>query len=182
MNTSALKCLSGSISKFRIVHKNCISITQLPVDFVNTRGFVTKLCSTSRSYHTCLKLHQNYSAIPEDISTVKEISADTGYKNIVKLEPRMQMIYTCKKCSTRSIAEFEKSSYERGVVIVTCPGCKNNHLVADHLGYFDHIPNRKIEDEGGAKRVTQQELSEEDLKRLQDHIDRKKEKDQQKDN
>ena len=28
-------------------------------------------------------------------------------------------------------------AYTTGVVLVRCPGCRNLHLVADHLGYFD---------------------------------------------
>lgn len=28
-------------------------------------------------------------------------------------------------------------AFEQGVVLVRCPGCDNNHLIADRLGYFD---------------------------------------------
>jgi len=31
---------------------------------------------------------------------------------------------------------MSRQSYERGVVLVRCPGCQNLHLVADRLGWF----------------------------------------------
>lgn len=46
------------------------------------------------------------------------------------------MVFTCAKCDTRAAKAFSKASYERGVVIVECPGCQSKHLIADHLGYF----------------------------------------------
>ncbi|KAK7041702.1 hypothetical protein VNI00_008991 [Paramarasmius palmivorus] len=54
------------------------------------------------------------------------------------MEPKLQMTFTCTvtDCGTRSTHEFTKRSYERGIVIVQCPGCKNRHLIADHLGWF----------------------------------------------
>ncbi|EDR05843.1 uncharacterized protein LACBIDRAFT_163696, partial [Laccaria bicolor S238N-H82] len=55
-----------------------------------------------------------------------------------KLEPRLSMTFTCtvEGCGERSTHQFTKRSYERGIVLVECPGCKNRHLIADHLGWF----------------------------------------------
>ncbi|GAB5357809.1 hypothetical protein AAMO2058_000406400 [Amorphochlora amoebiformis] len=50
---------------------------------------------------------------------------------------RMLIAFTCTVCDTRSARSFSKKSYEEGVVIITCPGCKSNHLIADRLGWFD---------------------------------------------
>jgi len=44
---------------------------------------------------------------------------------------------TCTKCETRSSHKFTTHSYEKGVVLIRCPGCRNLHLIADNLGWFD---------------------------------------------
>lgn len=46
------------------------------------------------------------------------------------------MLFTCGQCNMRAAKAFSKDSYERGVVIVECPGCSSKHLIADHLGWF----------------------------------------------
>ncbi|KAI0358253.1 zf-DNL-domain-containing protein [Trametes cingulata] len=53
-------------------------------------------------------------------------------------EQRLSLTFTCtvEACHTRSTHQFTRRSYERGIVIVQCPGCKNRHLIADHLGWF----------------------------------------------
>lgn len=55
-----------------------------------------------------------------------------------KLEPKLSLTFTCtvKGCDHRSTHEFSKRAYEKGIVLVECPNCKNRHLIADHLGWF----------------------------------------------
>ncbi|KAJ9106712.1 hypothetical protein QFC19_003024 [Naganishia cerealis] len=56
----------------------------------------------------------------------------------VAIEPRLSMTMTCTAgdCGHRSTHEFTKRSYQRGIVIIQCPECKNRHLIADHLDWF----------------------------------------------
>lgn len=50
--------------------------------------------------------------------------------------PEYQLSFTCKKCSDRSTHKISKQGYHHGTVLVQCPGCKNRHLISDHLKIF----------------------------------------------
>lgn len=69
--------------------------------------------------------------------------------------------FTCTVCDTRSAKKISKNSYHNGIVIVTCPGCKNKHLMADHLGVFEDkgwdIEKFLSENGGGVKRVSDED-------------------------
>lgn len=57
---------------------------------------------------------------------------------------RMQITYTCNVCDLRSTKHFYKKSYQKGIVLIRCDGCKNLHLVADNLGWLG--PDKNIEE------------------------------------
>ncbi|KAH9967413.1 DNL zinc finger-domain-containing protein [Russula dissimulans] len=52
--------------------------------------------------------------------------------------PRLSLTFTCTAgtCTTRSTHQFTKRAYEKGIVLIECPGCKTRHLIADNLGWF----------------------------------------------
>ncbi|XP_063992913.1 DNL-type zinc finger protein-like [Diachasmimorpha longicaudata] len=60
-----------------------------------------------------------------------------------KVEGKMRIMFTCKKCGTRNSKIMTKLAYQKGVVIIRCDGCKNNHLIADNLGWFGSIATKR---------------------------------------
>lgn len=51
-------------------------------------------------------------------------------------EPGYHLVFTCKPCGVRSEHQISKQGYHNGTVLITCPGCKNRHVISDHLKIF----------------------------------------------
>ena len=52
------------------------------------------------------------------------------------LRPAYQLTFTCKPCGARSSHRVTKQGYHKGTVLITCPDCKNRHVITDHLKVF----------------------------------------------
>ncbi|TIC36951.1 zf-DNL-domain-containing protein [Wallemia mellicola] len=98
------------------------------------RRFAAVVCSyrptpTRIQLPSFTRLHSSNHNIPTDGTSTP----------IGKVDPRLRISFTCTvtDCGERSTHEFSKNSYTKGIVIVQCPGCKNRHLIADNLGWFN---------------------------------------------
>ncbi|KAH8814930.1 DNL zinc finger family protein [Xylogone sp. PMI_703] len=51
-------------------------------------------------------------------------------------KPSYDITFTCDPCGTRSSHRISKQGYHYGSILVTCPECKNRHVISDHLNIF----------------------------------------------
>lgn len=73
----------------------------------------------------------------------QEKSEETSNKKVLgKVEGKLKIMFTCGVCNYRNGKIISKLAYERGVIIIRCDGCKNNHLIADNLGWFADLQHR----------------------------------------
>jgi protein import protein ZIM17 len=68
--------------------------------------------------------------------SLADVAIEPGKIELKDNPKDMYVMFTCTVCDTRSIKGFSRQSYEEGVVLARCPGCKNLHLIADNLRYF----------------------------------------------
>ncbi|KAL7787512.1 DNL zinc finger domain-containing protein [Trichoderma ceciliae] len=52
-----------------------------------------------------------------------------------------QLSFTCVPCGHRSHHNVSKQGYHHGSTLITCPSCRNRHVISDHLNIFG---DRKI--------------------------------------
>ncbi|KAI5280217.1 hypothetical protein KEM52_004182, partial [Ascosphaera acerosa] len=51
-------------------------------------------------------------------------------------EPAYLLTFTCKPCGQRSSHRVSHHGYHRGTVLIECAGCRNRHVISDHLRIF----------------------------------------------
>ncbi|KAM0281020.1 hypothetical protein ACHAQH_003749 [Verticillium albo-atrum] len=66
-------------------------------------------------------------------------------KSRVESQPHYRLSFTCTPCNAQSTHNISKQGYHHGSVLVTCPGCRNRHVISDHLQIFGER-NITIED------------------------------------
>ncbi|KAK0731038.1 DNL zinc finger-domain-containing protein [Lasiosphaeris hirsuta] len=80
--------------------------------------------------------------IPSDSTpapSVPTVSSDPWPSEPVRKAPHYELTFTCNPCGERSRHKVSKQGYHHGSVLVTCPGCRNKHVISDHLRIFgDH--------------------------------------------
>ncbi|XP_003401388.1 uncharacterized protein LOC100651857 [Bombus terrestris] len=87
---------------------------------------------------TFIRMNTNLSELSE------ENKEEDSNKHILgKVVGKLKVMFTCKKCNYRNGKVISKLAYEKGVVIIRCDGCKNNHLIADNLGWFEELKNKR---------------------------------------
>lgn len=75
------------------------------------------------------RLHSFLTAGGEKATAQEAAESEDRWANT----PAYEMTFTCKQCNTRSSHKISKQGYHHGTVLINCPGCKNRHLISDHL-------------------------------------------------
>jgi protein import protein ZIM17 len=57
-----------------------------------------------------------------------------------------QLSFTCVPCGHRSHHNISKQGYHTGSTLISCPECRNRHVISDHLGIFGDKKGVTIED------------------------------------
>ncbi|TRX90062.1 hypothetical protein FHL15_008981 [Xylaria flabelliformis] len=68
-------------------------------------------------------------------------SSPDAAKSRKQTEPHYRLVFTCVPCGGRSSHQVSKQGYHHGSVLITCPSCRNRHIISDHLNIFG---DRKI--------------------------------------
>ena len=48
-------------------------------------------------------------------------------------KPTYELTFTCKPCGHRSSHTITQQAYHFGTILIRCPGCKDRHVISDHL-------------------------------------------------
>ncbi|KAK1967846.1 DNL zinc finger protein [Colletotrichum sublineola] len=112
---------------------------------LNRSSPILQALQAQRQQHQQLPLQPTIAArfahtIPKPKATLEAEDKSPAQMRL-EASPHYQLDFTCVPCDTRSRHKVSKQGYHHGSVLITCPSCRNRHVISDHLGIFG---NRKV--------------------------------------
>ncbi|KAK1244898.1 hypothetical protein MKX08_004527 [Trichoderma sp. CBMAI-0020] len=101
-------------------------------------GITTSPCQHRRLAHTIPRPPQKK---PQSEPATKDAPSSESDRPEFKGPAFYQLSFTCVPCGHRSHHNVSKQGYHRGSTLITCPSCRNRHVISDHLNIFG---DRKI--------------------------------------
>lgn len=86
----------------------------------------------SRAFSQAARLHEAPITCPQDPN-----ASSAQPEREPPEVPSYRITFTCKPCFGRSTHHISKQAYYHGTVLITCPHCKNRHVITDHLRVFN---------------------------------------------
>ncbi|KAK3947740.1 DNL zinc finger-domain-containing protein [Pseudoneurospora amorphoporcata] len=82
-------------------------------------------------------------SLPSDhqLPSGQQEQAEQQAKRDISQVPQYELTFTCIPCDHRSKHKVSKQGYHYGSVLISCPNCRNRHVISDHLKIFG---DRKI--------------------------------------
>ncbi|KAF3424137.1 hypothetical protein E2986_00576 [Frieseomelitta varia] len=114
-----------------------LALTREPINLRQIPSILKAKFTVNLHDRIFIRMKTNLSEIEE------ENKEEDSTKHILgKICGKLKVMFTCKKCNYRNGKIISKLAYEKGVVIIRCDCCKNNHLIADNLGWFEELKNK----------------------------------------
>lgn len=115
--------------------------------FVSAHRSLRKASHQSTKLGSFQRLCTQSFALPPPTNFVDTSAASNKAQFKASVSGKLLLKFTCKKCDSKNSKTISKHAYTKGVVIVRCDGCSNNHLIADNLNWFTDMNGKKnIED------------------------------------
>lgn len=74
---------------------------------------------------------------PERAAAIIQASSKHVQQKPKTKRDRFELMFTCNVCESPNSHSISRHAYTKGTVIVTCPGCKSGHLIADNLNWIE---------------------------------------------
>lgn len=74
--------------------------------------------------------------IPSTTRLAHSVPRPPAAKANAPKQPTYELTFTCVPCGARSAHNVSKQGYHHGSVLITCPSCRNRHVISDHLNIF----------------------------------------------
>ncbi|KAK2743294.1 hypothetical protein FQN55_007487 [Onygenales sp. PD_40] len=108
------------------------------IDPITTPRYPPRSITPAFSSYLSCRFNSTTTRPPNPLTDSKPARPEEAAQNEQRRaeERAFQITFTCRPCQHRSSHRISQHGYYKGTVLITCPECKNRHIISDHLNIF----------------------------------------------